>query len=432
MIPFDLPPRAVLIGLFVLGTLLGSFLNVCIDRFPRFERLADQLRSLRPQPRRRGVIPFAAWLQWDRGWGSPHGRRYALVEVASGLLWAGVYWFEIPFAAGAGPEASAVHTPLGPQGDGLWSAEVWMHVRYLYHMLLLEALLVASVIDLETMLIPDGSTLPAMLAGIVLAGAVGQVYLVPVWFEDRPLLASLPGNMPSLIADPVDVRTAPRPSPFLEPDDAVQVPGWTRHWPRLHNLAVSLVGLVVGGGVVWGVRLIAGWVLRREAMGFGDVILMALVGSYVGWQPVLVVFFLAPVCALAVVAVRWVVRRDEMIPYGPYLSLGALLLLLAWRPIWPVAQRLFATGLWVPVVLLAMGLLLALLLLLIQVVKWLLGIPLDWDEPDGTWTSADQLSHFAGEWVDPQQGQWRRPDTWPGIAAARGQIHEDRWRRGTK
>ena len=57
-------------------------------------------------------------------------------------------------------------------------------------------------------------------------------------------------------------------------------------------LLTALVGLVAGGGIVWVVRLIGAVALRREAMGFGDVTLMAMVGAFVGWQASLIVFFM--------------------------------------------------------------------------------------------------------------------------------------------
>jgi len=198
----------------------------------------------------------------------------------------------------------------------------------------------------------------------------------------------------------------------------------------LHGLAVSLAGIVVGGGSVWMVRIIGQWVLKREAMGFGDVVLMATIGSFLGWQPTLVVFFIAPVCALVVVAALWLFRRDREIPYGPYLSLATLILLIGWKHIWPAAERVFSLGFFVP----AMGLLMcALLYLSLQMMQWtkrLLGIP-DFvpAEEETIWQSADQLFHFAGDNADHQRTGWRRPQ-WPGVSAGRGSLNEQRWRSG--
>ena len=78
------------------------------------------------------------------------------------------------------------------------------------------------------------------------------------------------------------------------------------------------------GGLVWAVRIIGAIVLRREAMGFGDVTLMAMIGAFLGWQPCLVIFFLAPFAGLVVGVLRLILFRDREIPYGPFLCLAAL------------------------------------------------------------------------------------------------------------
>ncbi len=49
-----------------------------------------------------------------------------------------------------------------------------------------------------------------------------------------------------------------------------------------------------GGGLVWSFRIVASVVMGREALGFGDVTLMAMVGAFTGWQAVWISFFLAP------------------------------------------------------------------------------------------------------------------------------------------
>jgi leader peptidase (prepilin peptidase)/N-methyltransferase len=254
-----------------------------------------------------------------------------------------------------------------------------------------------------------------MAVGILGGFLIGQVHLVPVWFQDPSLATQLQLILPDAI-DPL--LGGPR------------VPGWIAEHPHLHGLAVSLAGLAVGGGLVWGVRWIGFLVLKQEAMGFGDVVLMAAIGSFLGWQPTVIVFFLAPLCALVVVAASWLFRRDREIPYGPYLSLAVLLLLLAFQPIWNVAERVFDLGPLLPAVALLMGGLLILCLLATQMVKKALGIPLYDEEWVEQWTSADQLAHFAGQHVDDQHGRWRTNE-WQGKAAGRGTVHLESWSRGS-
>jgi leader peptidase (prepilin peptidase) / N-methyltransferase len=339
-----------------------------------------------------------------------------LIEAANGLLFVVVFLAEVPCGFNKYIADSCVYSPLGPHGDSiswLFSPTMIVLSRWAYHMVLLESLVVATFIDFDLRIIPDGATLPAMAVGVLGGVCLGCVYLVPVWFQDpsvRNMLAAISGQ------------------PLRPIQEGSWVPAWVTAHPHLHGLAVSLAGIVVGGGSVWIVRILGQWVLKREAMGFGDVILMAMIGSFLGWQPVLVVFFLAPLCALAVVAALWVFRRDREIPYGPYLSLGTLILILGWKQIWPGAERIFSLGPVLPVMGVLMCALLLLTLLAMQGVKRLLGIP-EYIPPEEEeiWQPADQLFHFANNDGDQDQAAWRAPQ-WPGIVAARGSLYELRWR----
>ena len=109
---------------------------------------------------------------------------------------------------------------------------------------------------------------------------------------------------------------------------------WLQGGPRWSLLLSSLVGLAVAGGITWAVRLSASYGLGVEALGFGDVTLMAMIGSYIGWQPSLIVFFLAPILALLFVLARWIITRETATPYGPYLCAAVVVLLVGWNWIW--------------------------------------------------------------------------------------------------
>jgi prepilin signal peptidase PulO-like enzyme (type II secretory pathway) len=125
-------------------------------------------------------------------------------------------------------------------------------------------------------------------------------------------------------------------------------PGAQRAWT---GLLTSLVGLVGSGGIVWAVRLIGTAALRREAMGFGDVTLMMMIGTFLGWQACLLVFFLAPFAGLAIGLLQFVLRRDDVIPYGPFLCLAAAVVVVLWAPVWTWGAPIFAMGSLVPAVL---------------------------------------------------------------------------------
>ena len=107
------------------------------------------------------------------------------------------------------------------------------------------------------------------------------------------------------------------------------------------GLLTALVGMVAGGALIWAVRVAAGWALAREAMGFGDVTLMAMIGSFVGWQAGPIIFFLAPLAGLVVGLVQWIVYRDNVIPYGPFLCLATLVVIVEWGPVWKWATPLY-------------------------------------------------------------------------------------------
>jgi prepilin signal peptidase PulO-like enzyme (type II secretory pathway) len=129
-----------------------------------------------------------------------------------------------------------------------------------------------------------------------------------------------------------------------------------RQWPGSGaaawcGLFTSLVGLAASGGIVWAVRLIGTFALRREAMGFGDVTFMMMVGTFLGWQACLITFFLAPFAGVLLGLLQFVLRRDDVIPFVPYLALAAAATVVAWAGIWNWAEQMFAFGWLVPTVL---------------------------------------------------------------------------------
>jgi leader peptidase (prepilin peptidase) / N-methyltransferase len=135
------------------------------------------------------------------------------------------------------------------------------------------------------------------------------------------------------------------------------------------GLLTALIGLVGSGGIVWAVRLIGSAALGREAMGFGDVTLMMMVGMFLGWQACLIAFFIAPFAALAIGVLQFVSRRDDVIPYGPFLCLGAAAVVVDWARIWTWAAPFFEVGLLVPAVLVICLFLLGVMLAIWSMIK---------------------------------------------------------------
>ncbi len=111
----------------------------------------------------------------------------------------------------------------------------------------------------------------------------------------------------------------------------------------LQALAGSALGLIVGGGIVWIFRIGGTLALGKEAMGLGDVHLMAGVGAALGWVDAVLAFFLAPffgiLWAIASVLRSSVFKREgSALPYGPHLALAAIMVLYAK----PVFERILS------------------------------------------------------------------------------------------
>jgi leader peptidase (prepilin peptidase) / N-methyltransferase len=103
-------------------------------------------------------------------------------------------------------------------------------------------------------------------------------------------------------------------------------PGWR----------ASLIGILVGGGVLYGVA--AGYYLLRkeEGLGMGDVKMLAMIGAFLGWQMVLLTLVLASFSGAFIGVALILAQRGSMkyaLPFGTFLALGALFAMLAGQPI---------------------------------------------------------------------------------------------------
>jgi leader peptidase (prepilin peptidase)/N-methyltransferase len=364
----------------------------------------------------RDNIPLLGWLMLRgrcRSCRLPISMRYPLVELLTAVLFVVVYQCEMPVNFWGGVETAGLSTFDGPQTVvTLHSPVLWLHVRYGLHIAMVCCLIVATFIDLELWIIPDGSTVPLMLFAVLVHTIFGQCWIVPLWFQDASIAATLRSVLPESVSWLMFMWDA---GPFAAQQ------------PHLHGFLVSTAGLVAGGGIVWLVRIIGAYVLRREAMGFGDVVLMAMIGSVIGWQPVIVVFFAAPVLAIGVAILSLVLRRRDEIPYGPWLSLAALLLLLLWNNVWPMAERIFDMGPFLLLMGLVMTVLLYATLHLMQLVRRLLGMSA---EPEVQALEDDGIPMlYPAERSDPTAGLWDR-SLWPGVRSGQGLSQSYGWRRG--
>jgi leader peptidase (prepilin peptidase)/N-methyltransferase len=108
------------------------------------------------------------------------------------------------------------------------------------------------------------------------------------------------------------------------------------HGDVVGSLTRALTGMLLGGGILWAVAWSYHAVTRREGMGGGDVKLLAMIGAFLGWQAVLLTLLLASFIG-SVIGVGTMLARGAdtklAIPFGPFLSLGALVALFCGRAI---------------------------------------------------------------------------------------------------
>src|SRR4051812_12436991 len=123
VILYDLPYWVVLPFLFVLGAVIGSFLNVCIYRIPQYERFWPSLKSLISPPSScpncgnqilsRDNIPILGWFLLGgrcRFCRQQFSIRYPKIELLNGLLFVLIYWMEVPGSLQMNLQASSLHS----------------------------------------------------------------------------------------------------------------------------------------------------------------------------------------------------------------------------------------------------------------------------------------------------------------------------------
>ena len=401
----SLPLEVRLAGLFVLGTLAGALANAAIYRLAwRPRPISPWLPRPAEAPPRRiaDYVPIIGWLGLRRENGL-HGRgfwiRPMLVELLLGLTWAGLYGWEI---------ARFGLLPVEPPQPATDALMLVLHGQYAAHLLLIWLMLVASLIDFDEKLIPDAITVPGTLLGLVIAAAVpwsllpglviasGEKFPAQLWQilgpSTWPFLhvaspnawPALLGGFPQVSALPIGLacwwlwcvgvmprtwytrhglvracqlcaaRLAREGSTYrmivLGMVGTAAIGGvWILGGRPWIGLMTALLGMAASGGIVWVVRVVGSFALGREAMGFGDVMLMAMIGTFLGWQACLLVFFLAPVAGLVLGILQAILFRDTEIPYGPFLSLAAFGTIVAWQPLWDWAWGMFAIGGLVPI-----------------------------------------------------------------------------------
>ncbi len=300
--PIDPPALSTALSWAVLGLFVGSFLNVCIHRLP----LEDETIH---HPRRSRCPSCRATLSWKEN--VPVLSWLVLRGRCKHCAWRIPARYPLVELGNAGLWFWTVHQ-AGPANWPLWV--LWS--------VALSGLLVATMVDIDHFEIPDQISIGGMFLAPV------ACLLVPAVHADTSLAL------------------------LLSASDAVGV-------DRLGALVGGLAGMAVGGGILYAV----GWVGTRaygtEAMGFGDVKLLAAGGGLLGPGGVLVALMMAAFTA-SVFGIANMVRylclsrsraqrrgrRDPVgrsvriartagryLPFGPFLALGIGIALLHWNDV---------------------------------------------------------------------------------------------------
>ena len=90
----------------------------------------------------------------------------------------------------------------------------------------------------------------------------------------------------------------------------------------------SLIGILLGGGSLFLVATLYQWLFKREGMGGGDVKLLAMIGAFLGWKAVILTILLSSLIgSITGIFIMVLKGKDSKyaIPFGPFLSLGAVI-----------------------------------------------------------------------------------------------------------
>ena len=375
-----------LIFLIVIGACAGSFLNVVIHRLPRGASIVfppSHCPACGRAIRWYDNIPLFSWwvlrgrCRWCKG---PISIRYFLVEAAAALLVAGLYaWYYL----------ARLRTGTGEFAD------TWP--MFTAHAALLCGLLACSLVDIEHWIVPlevcwvvsavgiaaaalaPHPLMPSVsptTAAMALAAAVGLALAMLLrargWirpsFQDASAAVevcrteSRAGQTKSTITA-VAITSAHGVNPrkeilrevfYLAPAAILALAAYLllTRWPAADDawrsvcnpygssLAVhvngalsALFGMLIGGLWVWGTRIGGTLAFGKEAMGMGDVDILAAVGAVTGWIIPSVAFFVAPFFGLAWALTLLVRRGQRELPYGPWLAAASLLVMLFYDPI---------------------------------------------------------------------------------------------------
>jgi len=388
----------IMLFVFAFGACVGSFLNVVIYRLPRGMSLSTPPSRC---PTCGAKLRFFTENLPILGWFLLRGRcRYCGVKISSQYMIVELLMAIVFIAAYAILYLIHPDTPwLGQIGSAWWEPYHGMGFFrtwpiYIAVMFMVSGLVAMTVIDARTFTIPIQIPVFVTLAGFIAFALQGLLPLHP----REPVLWPIPatdwtwfmvssGGMLGLVISMVLLRLGKLRYSFADYDEYVEEGEILGDYPHarremwvelafllpcfiglglgwlvasllpdtsppvfIQAIGGSMLGYLVGGALVWGVRILGTFGFGREAMGMGDVHLLAAVGAVLGAADPVWIFFLAPfsgllwhIVASGLSSVLKSPRRE--LPYGPHLAIATVALLVA-RPFFDDIQGTFLP--WLP------------------------------------------------------------------------------------
>ena len=174
------------------------------------------------------------------------------------------------------------------------------------------------------------------ILNIVIAFAL---FMISRFVKKKQIKTNVPSNIPIAQSYPHARREVLRELVFVLPIVVGFIVGWMcgyeTGYPSLavQGIAGSMLGYIVGGAFVWAIRIFGSLAFGKEAMGLGDVHLLAGVGAIIGWWDPILIFFIAPFSGIlwAIVAalLEKIGKQHQEIPYGPHLAVATLVVVFA-------------------------------------------------------------------------------------------------------
>jgi leader peptidase (prepilin peptidase)/N-methyltransferase len=292
----------------LLGLAFGSFLNVCLSRWPAGESVVKPRSHCRSCGRTLAWwenIPLLSWLVLRgrcRTCRAKISWRYPLVELAIGVLSAVTIWQIFP--AMLSPDLSLTEGPL----IFLYASGADVAIgRFILYWLLVAL----AVVDAENLWLPNWLTIPGIILGILFTSSH---FVLGEWLAEGPYISILGTLSNSLIG--------------------------------------SAVAIVAAGGLILLIRWTYWLIRKREGIGLGDAKLMAMLGAWLGLSGALLSFaigvLIGAVFALVVLAVPAARRESDTwllskMPLGTFLCVGGIISALWGQPL--IAAYLHFVGL---------------------------------------------------------------------------------------